>query len=62
MFLVLRAQEIPNLIAICLKKISYLNKTTYEKLNYFKKAFLTILKKNKTPFREIKIKKFDEET
>ncbi len=45
------------------KKISYLNKTTYEKLKLFqKKAFLTILKKNKTPFREIKIKKFDEET
>ncbi len=44
------------------KKISYLNKKNYQDIIIAqKKAFIEILKKNKTPFREIFVKRFNED-
>ncbi len=45
------------------KEMHYLNKKRYSTIiNSQKNAFITALKLKKIPFREIKIKKFDEET
>jgi glucose-6-phosphate isomerase len=45
------------------KEMSYLNKKSYQDVKVSQKnAFIEILKKNRTPFREIVIKKFDENT
>ena len=45
------------------KEMSYLNKKSYQDVKVSQKnAFIEILKKNKTPFREVVIKKFDENT
>jgi len=45
------------------KKIGYLNKKSYQDVKISQKnAFIKVLKKNNTPFREIIIKKFDEDT
>ena len=45
------------------KEMHYLNKKKYSTIiNSQKNAFITALKLKKIPFREIKIKKFDEET
>ena len=45
------------------EKMKYLNKKNYNDIKLSQKnAFLKVLKENKIPFREIKIKKFDEET
>jgi glucose-6-phosphate isomerase len=45
------------------KEISYLNKKSYQDVKVSQKnAFIEILKKNRTPFREVVIKKFDENT
>ena len=44
-------------------KTKYFNKKYYEMIKISQKeAFLKVLKKNNTPFREIKIKKFDEKS
>ena len=43
--------------------MSYLNKKSYQDVKVSQKnAFIEILKKNRTPFREVVIKKFDENT
>ena len=45
------------------KEVSYLNKKSYQDVKVSQKnAFIEILKKNRTPFREVVIKKFDEDT
>ena len=45
------------------KEMSYLNKKSYQDVKVSQKnAFVEILKKNRTPFREVVIKKFDEDT
>ena len=45
------------------KEMSYLNKKSYQDVKVSQKnAFIEILKKNRIPFREIVIKKFDENT
>jgi glucose-6-phosphate isomerase len=45
------------------KEMNYLNKKSYQDVKVSQKnAFMEILKKNGTPFREIVIKKFDENT
>ncbi len=45
------------------KEMSYLNKKNYQDVKVSQKnAFIEILKKNRTPFREIVVKKFDENT
>jgi len=45
------------------KDMSYLNKKSYQDIKVSQKnAFIEILKKNRTPFREVVIKKFDENT
>jgi len=45
------------------KEMSYLNKKSYQDVKISQKnAFIEILKKNRIPFREIVIKKFDENT
>ena len=45
------------------KEMSYLNKKSYQDVKVSQKnAFIEILKKNRTPFREVVIKKFDEDT
>ena len=45
------------------KEMSYLNKKSYQDVKVSQKnAFIEILKKNRTPFREVVIKKFDENT
>ena len=45
------------------KEMSYLNKKSYQDVKVSQKnAFIEILKKNRTPFRELVIKKFDENT
>ncbi len=45
------------------KKLSFLNNKTLSKIKTAQKnAFINILKKNKIPFREFKIKSFNEET
>jgi len=45
------------------KEMSYLNKKSYQDVKVSQKnAFIEILKKNKTPFREVIVKKFDENT
>ena len=45
------------------KEMSYLNTKSYQDVKVSQKnAFIEILKKNRTPFREVVIKKFDEDT
>ncbi len=45
------------------KEVSYLNKKSYQDVKVSQKnAFIEILKKNRTPFREVVVKKFDEDT
>ena len=45
------------------QEMSYLNKKSYQDVKVSQKnAFIEILKKNRTPFREVVIKKFDEDT
>ena len=45
------------------EKARYLNKKNYQDIKLSQKnAFIEVLKKNKTPFREIIVKKFDEDT
>jgi glucose-6-phosphate isomerase len=45
------------------KEMSYLNKKNYQDVKISQKnALIEILKKNRTPFREVVIKKFDENT
>jgi glucose-6-phosphate isomerase len=45
------------------KEMSFLNKKNYQDVKVSQKnAFIEILKKNRTPFREVVIKKFDENT
>ena len=45
------------------KEMNYLNKKNYQDVKISQKnAFIEILKKNRTPFREVVIKKFDENT
>ena len=45
------------------QEMSYLNKKSYQDVKVSQKnAFIEILKKNRTPFREVVIKKFDENT
>jgi glucose-6-phosphate isomerase len=45
------------------KEMSYLNKKSYQDVKVSQKnAFIEILKKNRIPFREVVIKKFDENT
>jgi glucose-6-phosphate isomerase len=45
------------------KEMNYLNKKNYQDVKVSQKnAFMEILKKNRTPFREVVIKKFDENT
>ena len=45
------------------KETNYLKSKSYQDVKIAQKnAFIEILKKNKTPFREINIKKFDEDT
>ena len=45
------------------EKVRYLNQKNYHDIKLSQKnAFIEVLKKNKTPFREIIVKKFDEDT
>jgi len=65
-FYVFSSQENNNLKLNCNifgEKTNYLNKKNYNDIKISQKnAVIEVLKKNKAPFREIKVKKFDENT